>query len=83
MGRQVALAPLDPDLYLAWLWKHSKPPKAPRPPTVDSIWYDMVRIEPSLTYEDLRRNYVHIAAWVRRNQRLGLHPLLGTPRRRP
>jgi hypothetical protein len=37
----------------------------------------MVRIDPEVTRDYVRQTYVHLAAKVRRNQRLGLDPWEG------
>jgi hypothetical protein len=66
------LAPLDPDRFLAWTWQQGDRAKGTHPLTVEDIAFELG--EP---VEVMRRQYVHIAALVRRNQRLGRQPWEG------
>jgi hypothetical protein len=69
------LAPLDPDAFLAWVYRASPEChiKGSQALTVDDIWFEWSRRGP-VDREDLRRQYVHLAAYARRQQRLGRDP---------
>ena len=75
------LAPLDPDRFLAWAYRN-------RPGTVAAgtsaltladVHFEVNRglAEELIPIAELRREYVRIAARVRRNQRLELDPWEG------
>jgi len=66
------LAPLDPDQFLVWAWRGT--PKVPGcgPLTVDDVAFEL-----QMPREAIRKDYVRLAAKVRRNQRLGLDPFHG------
>ena len=75
------LAPLEPDQFLAWAYRN-------RPGTVAAgtsaltladVHFEVNRglSEELIPLAELRREYVQIAARVRRNQRLGLDPWEG------
>ena len=76
-GRGARLAPLEPDLFLAWVYNRGPQEQGTGPLTVDDIWFELVRDWPDLTLAEVRRMYVRLSALVRRNQRLGLEPLAG------
>jgi hypothetical protein len=71
------LAPLAPDAFLAWAWATGPRDRGTGPLTVDDVWFELARLEPELPLETVRRDYVRLAALVRRNQRLGLEPFRG------
>jgi hypothetical protein len=71
------LAPLDPDEFLAWAWRTGDRYPGTSPLTVEDVWWELANGVPGLTLESVRRDYVRLAARVRRNQRLGLEPLQG------
>lgn len=68
-------APLAADAFLAWAWEHGPRAKGTAPITVDDLHFDLGAED--VTREELRRQYVHLAARVRRNQRIGLDPWEG------
>ena len=71
------LAPLEPDGFLRWAY-YQQPGqdrlKGSSPLTLDDVAFEW---GPDRPREDIRRDYVHLAARVRRNQRLGLDPWEG------
>lgn len=71
------LAPLEPDAFLRWAWLQGDRAKGTLPLTVEDLYFELGRVDPALTIEQVRKNYVHLAARVRRNQRLGLEPFEG------
>lgn len=72
-----ALAPLDPDAFLRWSFRfQGLEGKGFGPLTVDDVWFELRR-HGEVAKEDVRRDYVRLAARVRRNQRLGLAPFEG------
>lgn len=77
--RRPALAPLEPDAFLAWAYWSSPDChiEGSRPLTVDDVWFEVSRGAPETTRVEIRRSYVRIAARVRRNQRLGIDPWEG------
>ena len=75
--RKVHLAPLEPDSFLVWAWNKGDRRRGTRPLSLEDIWFERSRREPEITLEYLRHEYVHLAASVRRNQRLGLDPWEG------
>ncbi len=75
--RRPRLAPLEPEAFLAWVWRMGPRDRGTSPLTLDDVWFEIGPRSPDLTLERLRRDYVHLAARVRRNQRLGLEPLHG------
>ena len=78
IARIPRLAPLEPDAFLRW-WFHSLPADArgPRALTVAEIHFELSRVDPDRTYEETRKDYLRLAARVRRNMRMGLWPLGG------
>lgn len=75
--RRSHLAPLEPNAFLRWAWEHGDRAKGTTPLTVDDVWWELVRGAPELTVEEVRKDYVRIAAKVRRNQRLNRDPFEG------
>lgn len=75
MPRRPRLAPLEPNAFLAWAYRVSPECHVPgsRALAVEDVWFEWSRHGP-VDREDVRRMYVHLAASVRRNQRLGLDP---------
>lgn len=71
------LAPLEPNAFLRWAWRAGPMDPRTSPLTVEDVWWELVRREPSITRESVRRDYVRIAARVRRNHRLGMPPFWG------
>jgi hypothetical protein len=65
------LAPLNPDAYLAWQWSRGPRAKGTHPLTVADYWFDLARVDPSVSIEEVRRLWLHQAARVRASQRLG------------
>lgn len=63
------LAPLDPAAFLVWAWRMGPRARGTSPLTLDDIWFQL-----GGELEELRRELIHLAARVRRNQRLGLDP---------
>lgn len=74
MGRRVQLAPLDPDGLLRWAWEQVGRQYGTFPVTFEDVWFEWERSAGEYTREMLRRDYVRLAAKVRRNQRLGRDP---------
>lgn len=72
-----SLAPLDADQFLRWAWMNGPRDKGTSPLTVDDLWFELAPGVPGLTVEEVRRQYVGLAARVRRNQRLGVEPMEG------
>lgn len=72
-----SLAPLDADAFLRWVWLTGPRDKGTSPLTVDDVWFEIARGDPEKSAEDVRRDYVRLAARVRRNQRLGRDPWEG------
>lgn len=77
------LAPLEPDAFLRWAY-YSRPGTRARgtsPLTLEDVHFELnhglPEECPGLSITDLRRDYVRLAAKVRRNQRLGLDPWEG------
>ncbi|HET6487642.1 MAG TPA: hypothetical protein VFH83_14540 [Spirochaetia bacterium] len=68
------LAPLHPDHFLVWVWQNLPP--GDRLGTIP-LQVDDVAFELREDRETVRRNYVRLAARVRRNQRLGKEPFDG------
>ena len=68
------LAPLEPNAFLAWSWDRTR---GVSPVTLEDLVYELRAQEPELDAAALRRDYVRLAAKVRRNQRLGLGPWEG------
>jgi len=68
------LAPLGPNAFLAWAWDRTR---GTSPITFEDLVYELRAQEPGLDAAALRREYVRLAAMVRRNQRLGLDPWEG------
>lgn len=66
------LAPLDPDSFLVWAWTQGDRAKGTSPLTVEDVAFEL-RADP----REVRRDYVRLAARVRRNQRLGIDPWEG------
>lgn len=70
--RRTRLAPLEADAFLRWAWSQGDREKGTSPLTVDDLWFELAPGCPGLTVEDVRRQYVSLAARVRRNQRVGV-----------
>lgn len=68
------LAPLEPDAFFRWAWESGPMRKGSQPTTAGSLAFEL---EGALSVEQVRRQYVRIAAKVRRNQRLNLGPWMG------
>jgi hypothetical protein len=66
------LAPLVQDAFLRWAWEHGDRDKGTSPLTVDDVAFEL-----HADRETVRRDYVRLAARVRRNQRLGRDPFEG------
>ena len=66
------LAPLEPDAFLVWAWRQGDRDPGTQPLTLDDVLF-----ETRLPLAELRRDYVRLAARVRRNQRLGIEPFEG------
>jgi hypothetical protein len=77
LARSRRLAPLEPNAFLAFAWRTGPRGKGTSPLTVDDVWFELVRFNPELTPAQVRRDYVRLAAKVRRNQRLNLDPWEG------
>ena len=76
--RRSPLPPLDPDRFLAWVWKRlPRELRGSGPLTVDDLHMEYARGFPELLLQDVRRMYLRISARARRNVRLGLDPLEG------
>lgn len=71
------LAPLAPDAFLRWVWEMDGKRYGPEPITLEDVWWEHAHGCPEYGPEVLRRDYVRLAAKVRRNQRLGRDPLEG------
>lgn len=71
------LAPLDPDAFLRWAWERGDRERGSSALTIDDVWFEIVGGCPEYTREMVRRDYVRLAARVRRNQRLNLDPFEG------
>lgn len=71
------LAPLEPNLFLYWAWKLDHV-EGSTPITVEDNLAELQRHarpgDEVPTLAELRRDFVRVAARVRRNQRLGLDP---------
>jgi hypothetical protein len=80
--RRPRLAPLEPDAFLAWSFKHGGMAHAPHdsPLTLDDVLWEIQRHTPDYPREELHRDYVKVAARVRYNQRRGLDPWTGAVR---
>lgn len=72
--RGAKLAPLEPNAFLRWAW-NGEPGTTPI--TVEDLAFELRAQEPDVDERALRREYVSLAARVRRNQRLGLDPWEG------
>lgn len=75
-----ALAPLEPDAFLRWAFKQMAPADRPKgfgPLSLDDVWFELVHRDPEITRAQVRKDYVRLAAKVRRNQRRGLMPFEG------
>jgi hypothetical protein len=66
------LAPLNPDSFLVWVWMQGDRAKGTAPLTVEDVGFELRQDE-----REVHRDYVRLAAKVRRNQRLGLDPWEG------
>jgi hypothetical protein len=66
------LAPLEPDAFLAWVWKYYGEATRRTPLTSWDLWYELASDAPFLTQETIRRDLFRLSARARRNQRLGL-----------
>jgi hypothetical protein len=75
--RRPRLAPLSPNAFLSWVWNEGPRTRGTAPLTYEDVWFERGRREPELTREEVRRQYVRLAALVRRNQRLGNDPWEG------
>jgi len=71
------LAPLDADAFLAWAWRTGPRDRGTSALTVDDVWFEIANGDPTVRRETVRRDYVRLAAKVRRNQRLGHEPFEG------
>ena len=67
------LAPLDPDAFMRWAWE-SEPNKRTNsaPTTLADIAFEL-----GVPEDSIRRDWLRLAARVRRNQRLGRPPWEG------
>lgn len=70
--RRPRLAPLAPDAFLRWAWLQGPRDKGTQPLTLEDVWFELAHRDPEITRDVLRRDYVRIAAKVRRNQRVGV-----------
>lgn len=68
------LAPLEPDAFLRWAWERGDRAKGTSPLTLDDLAFEL---GPDYPADVLRRDYVRLAARVRRNQRLNRDPWEG------
>ncbi len=71
--RRLALAPLDPDRFLAWAWRSGPRDRGSQPLTLDDLWFEL-NDDLRFSRDEIRGWFVHLAALVRRNQRLGHDP---------
>ena len=72
------LAPLEPDAFLRWAWMTGPRERGSSPLTLDDLWFELGSGSvPEYTRENLRRDYVRLAAKVRCNQRLWREPFDG------
>ena len=70
------LAPLKPDDFLRWVWERDGRRYGPEPIRLEDVWWQLPPVE-GYTPEMLRKDYVRLAAKVRRNQRMGWDELWG------
>lgn len=76
-AKRLRLAPLEPNAFLRWAYYQGPKNRGTSPLTVDDVWFELAQRDPGLTPETVRRDYVRIAARVRRNQRLRREPFEG------
>jgi hypothetical protein len=67
--KRPVLAPLEPDAFMRWAWTRGK---GTSPQTLGDLAFSL-GVDPSV----IRRDWVRLAARVRRNQRLNLDPWMG------
>lgn len=73
--KRPVLAPLNPDAFLAWMWARGDRSIGTSPLTIDDLHFELAHS--GWTRRAIWKQYVHLAALVRRNQRLGLDPMDG------